>query len=62
MIFTGASDYRSVLEQYANPAVLPPEIYPDQGRGEVAVDMTYNFKGGLIPQDENETEAHSFEK
>jgi hypothetical protein len=51
MIFTGPSDYLSVLESYVDPAVLPPEIFPERGQGQVATGMMYNFQGGKVPKD-----------
>lgn len=49
MTFTGSSDYQGVLGRYIDPAVLPVEIFPEQGQGEVATGMMYNFKGGKVP-------------
>ena len=51
MTFSGSSDYQTVLERYVDPAVLPPEIFPERGHGQVATGMMYNFKGGKVPKD-----------
>lgn len=49
MTFTSSSDYQTVLERYIDPAVLPSEIFPERGQGQVVTGMTYNFKGGKVP-------------
>lgn len=50
MVFAGSSDYKDVLSNYIDPEVLPSEIHPELGKGEVAKGMIYNFKGGLVPE------------
>jgi CRAL/TRIO domain len=46
MVFCGHHDYESVLSQYVDLTILPPDLLPGIGQGRAEVGMPHRFDGG----------------